>query len=179
MPGEAVDEKVIEHGWVAGADTNGEVWLRAARSSCPAMPENVADLASMEGETALACFGDEPISVNARVLDCEESPELDPQGVCGGETGGFSFEPSWFNGTREFLVPEDGPFEDAMLELHADPTGIYPDPVPLGEPVRVTGQFNHPAASACTTTFFVDDEEAPTVACRTMFAVTAIEPIEP
>ena len=179
MPGEAVDEEVIEHGWVAAADTNGEVWLEAARPACPALPADVASLDSIEGETALACFGDEPITINARVVECGGSPELDPQGVCGGETGGFTFEPSWFNRTFQFLVPEDGPLEEVMLELHADPAGTFPDPVPLGEPVHVTGQFNHPAASACTWTFFVDDEEVPTVGCRTVFAVTAIEPIEP
>ena len=64
------------------------------------------------------------------------------------------------------------------LQLHADPAGVYPDPVPFGEPVRVTGQFNHPAAAACAKSHYVQDD-VPTVDCRTVFAVTAIEPIEP
>lgn len=60
-----------------------------------------------------------------------------------------------------------------MMELHADPLGTYPDPLPLGAPVHLTGQFDHPAASACTQThFFVN--AAPSVYCRTIFAVTTI-----
>ena len=144
MPGEALDEKVIEHGWVAGADTNGEVWLEAARPSCPAAPEDVADLASIEGETALACFGDEPITINARVLDCGESPELDPQGVCGGETGGFYVRAVMVRSDLPIPRPGRWPVRGGDARTACRSAGTYPDPVPLGEPVRVTGQFNPP-----------------------------------
>jgi hypothetical protein len=180
MPGETLDEEVIEHGWVAGADTNGEVWLEPATPSCPGPPEDVADVESIDGVTALACLGNEPITITARILDCEETPDLDPDqsGMCGLDTGGASYEPSWFDRTFRFLVPENGSAEDAILELHADPAGTYPDPLPFGEPVNVTGQFNHPAAAACAKSHYVQ-HDAPTVDCRTVFAVTAIEPIEP
>jgi len=180
LPGEALDEEVFEHGWVAGADANGEAWLEAARPSCPAPPEDVAGVESLDGVTALACFNDQPITITAQVLGCDETPEVDPDGsgVCGGEVGSASYEPSWFDRTLRFLVPEHGSIEDAFLELHADPAGAYPEPLPFGEPVRVTGRFNHPAAAACAKTHY-QQHDVPTVDCRTMFAVTAIESIEP
>ena len=60
-----------------------------------------------------------------------------------------------------------------MLELHDDPLGSVPEPLPFGVRVTVTGQFNHPAASACTAYhFFVNYQ--PSVHCRTVFAVTDV-----
>ena len=60
-----------------------------------------------------------------------------------------------------------------MLELHQDPLGAVPDPFPYAKPVTVTGQFNHPAASACTMDWY-GVSDAPTVYCRRVFAVMAI-----
>ena len=175
-PGQTVDEPVVEDGWVAVADTNGEPWVKAAAMDCPAKPSTVQELVAIDGVVALACFGDTPLTVHARVLDCQRSPELKNEGFCGAETGSASFQPSWFDRSYQFLVPPEGAFnhDDSMLELHEDPLGTAPDPLPYGRPVNVTGQFNHPAASACTMDwYFVND--AATVYCRTVFAVTAIE----
>jgi hypothetical protein len=173
-PGDSVDEEVVEGGWVAAADKGGEPWVEPAALECPAAPTTVADLVGMDGVTALACFGVKPLTLGARVLDCQESPELRGADWCGVDTGGPSFEPEWFDRTFSFLVPEDGSFDPgSMLELHADPLGTYPDPLPYGVPVDVTGQFNHPAASACTIYHYVKNN-VPSVHCRTLFAVTAI-----
>ena len=177
-PGKALDKPTVEEGWVAAADTNGEPWVQPAAMVCPtAPPSTVQELVAIDGVTALACFSDRPLRLHARVLDCQASPELknEKNGFCGGETGSASFQPSWFDRSFQFLVPPEGAFnhEDSMLELHQDPLGTAPDPLPYGKPVTVTGQFNHPAASACTMDwYFVND--APTVACRTVFAVTSI-----
>ena len=174
-PGDTVDEPIVVDGWVAVADTNGEPWVQTAEMDCPAAPSTVQELVAISGLTALACFGDAPMTVDARVLDCQASPELQNEDYCGLETGSAVYQPSWFDRSLQFLVPPEGAFNhnDSMLELHQDPLGTAPDPLPYGEPVTVTGQFNHPAASACTMDwYFVND--APTVYCRAVFAVTAI-----
>jgi hypothetical protein len=176
-PGDSVDEPGVEEGWVAVADTNGEPWVQAAAMACPAAPSSVQGLVALDDVTALACFGDAPLTLDARVFDCQASPELQNEalGFCGPETGSATFQPSWFDRSFQFLVPPEGAFnhDDSMLELHQDPLGTAPDPLPFGKPVSVTGQFNHPAASACTMDgYFVND--AATVYCRTVFAVKAI-----
>jgi hypothetical protein len=128
----------------------------------------------MDGVTALACFAGKPLTLGARILDCEVSPELRSEMWCGPDTGGESFQPEWFDRGFAFLVPEEGSFDqDSMLEFHADPLGTYPDPLPFGVPVNVTGQFNHPAASACTVYHYFKND-TPSVHCRAQFAVTAV-----
>ena len=59
------------------------------------------------------------------------------------------------------------------MDLHVDPLGSYPDPMPYGVPVNVTGQFDHPAASACTVYHYFKDN-TPSVYCRMVFAVTGV-----
>ena len=95
---------------------------------------------------------------------------------CGVDTGSEAFEPAWFDGKSQFLVPEDGTIErGSVMALHADPLQTYPDPLPIGPPVDVTGMFGHPAASACTVYHYFKDN-TPSVHCRQVFAVTAIAP---
>jgi len=174
-PGDGVDEPTVEEGWVAVADTTGEPWVQAAAMDCPGTPSTVQELVALDGVTALACFGGTPLTLDARILDCQTSPELTNEDYCGLATGSAAFQPGWFDVSLAFLVPPDGAFnhDDSMLELHLDPLGTAPDPLPIGVPVRVTGQYNHPAASACTMDwYFVHD--APTVYCRTVFAVTSV-----
>jgi len=173
-PGATIDEDIVEDGWVAAADKNGEPWIQAAAPDCQPTPTVVTDLVAMDGVTALACFGGMPLTLAARILDCESSPELRDAMWCGADTGGASFQPEWFDRGFMFLVPEEGAFDqDSMLELHADPLGTYPDPLPIGVPVNVTGQFNHPAASACTVYHYFKSD-TPSVHCRAQFAVTAV-----
>jgi hypothetical protein len=173
-PGDRVDEAIVEGGWVAAADQNGEPWVQSAKPQCPALPTRIEDLVAMDGLTALACFGGMPLTIGARVLDCQRSPELRNVESCLPETGSASFEPAWFDRSYAFLVPEAGIVDqNSMLAFQADPLGSYPDPLPYGVPLDVTGQFNHPAASACTIRHYFKD--TPSVHCRTVFAVTAIQ----
>lgn len=173
-PGAAVDESVVQGGWVAVADKDGEPWVQAVAVDCPAAPTSVADLVALDGVDALVCFGGTPLTLEARILECRASPELVSEDWCEADTGGASFKPAWFDRSFKFLVPGDGDFDHgSMLELHADPLGDVPEPLPVGVPVTVTGQFNHPAASACTEYHvFVDNE--PSVYCRMAFAVTQV-----
>ena len=173
-PGNAEDEPFFEEGWVAVADTTGEPWVEAAEVACPAAPSTVEELVDVDDVTALACFGDAPLTLRARVLSCFASPELESHDFCQGRTGDIPLQPEWFDSSYQFLVPAQGPFNerDSMLEYHEDPLGTAPDPFPLGKPVSVTGQFNHPAASACAWDWL--GTVVATVYCRTVFAVTAI-----
>jgi hypothetical protein len=180
-PGDDVDQQEIEQGWVAGADKNGEVWVDVADPPCPPAPASLDDLVddtgmqAIDGVTAVACFGGVPISFEARVFDCRESPALEGVPACEMDTGSPSFQPDWFDRTLRFLAPVEGDLEERSLhEMHADPDGSYPEPMVFGEPVLVTGQFNHPAASDCTVYHYFQDDQ-PTAYCRTVFAVTRIE----
>lgn len=173
-PGDTVDEEIVEDGWVAAADKSGEAWIQPASPACPPAPTVVNELVAMDSVTALACFGGKPLTLGARILDCQKSPELRSPMWCEADTGGESLQPEWFDRSFAFLVPEEGTFdENSMLELHADPLGTYPDPMPYGVPVDVTGQFNHPAASACTVYHYFKND-TPSVGCRAQFAVTAV-----
>lgn len=174
-PGEKVDEQNFEDGWVAAADKNGERWLAPFAPDCPPTPTSVKDLVAIDEVTALACFGGVPIKLAGRILDCQTSPELDADRHCGADTGGESFQPDWFDRGFRYVVPEAGSFDqDSMLVLHADPLGTVPDALRYGVPMNVTGQFNHPAASACTVYHYFKND-TPSVHCRARFAVTAIE----
>jgi hypothetical protein len=174
-PGDAEDEPFFEEGWVAVADTTGEPWVQAAKVPCPAAPSTVEELVDVDDVTALACFGDAPLTLRARVLSCFDSPELKNHDACQPDTGGIPVQPDWFNRSYWFLVPPQGVFNarDSMLEFHDDPLGTAPEPIPLGIPVTVTGRFNHPAASACAEDWL--GTIVATVYCRTVFAVTAVE----
>ncbi len=173
--GDDIDQVQVEDGWVASRDKSGEPWLLAADPHCPPTPTSVDDLVAIDGVTALACFGGKPLTVSARILDCESSPELSEE-YCGVDTGGEAYEPTWFDGKSKFLIPEDGAFDrDSIMTLHADPLQTYPDPLPYGVPVTVTGMFGHPAASACTVYHYFKND-TPSVHCRQVFAVTAVTP---
>ncbi len=88
------------------------------------------------------------------------------------DTGSPAYEPVWFDRTFRFLVPEDGSTAP-RYELHADPDGTYPDPLPLDTPLRITGLFNHPEADECTVHHYFKDD-VPSVHCRGVFVVTEI-----
>jgi hypothetical protein len=175
-PGDIVDEEVVTGGWVAVAGKDGEPWVQAATVDCPVTPTDVADLVALDSVTALACFGGMPLTLDARILDCQASPELTSEDWCGADTGSPSFTPGWFDRSFQFLVPGQGSFDHtSMLELHVDPLGTFPDPLPYGVPVSATGMFNHPAASACTEYHYLVNYQ-PSVHCRTVFAVTNVTP---
>jgi hypothetical protein len=185
LPGQSVDETPFYDGWVAAADTNGGRWLEPFQPACPMKPDSVEALLALgnadkdRGATSLACFAGQPITITARIFACDISPEFAGADSCGGETGGGTLEPGWFDNSRQFIASPDGKLdEQMMLVLNADPQGQYPDPLPYGQRVQVTGQFNHPAADACALTWYSPDSH-PTVDCRTTFAVTRIEPVKP
>ena len=174
-PGNAEDEPFFEEGWVAVADTTpGEPWVEAAEVACPAAPSTVEELVDVDDVTALACFGDAPIDASRPRPQLFCIPRAGKPRLLPGPDGEVPLQPESFDSSYQFLVPAQGPFNerDSMLEFHKSAAGTAPDPFPLGKPVSVTGQFNHPAASACAWDWL--GTVVATVQCRTLFAVTAV-----
>jgi len=155
-------------GWVASAGKDGEPWIEASAFDCPAVPTDFRALAALPRGVGLACFSQEPITVTARLLDCN----------C--DADGSWFTPSWFflgSGSPTLLVEPDVTHPATSLNpedwfaLNLDPAGEHPDVLPIGEVVEVTGIFDHPAAADCTRTE-MDGDPVPTQECRLEFAVT-------
>ncbi len=179
--GSGRDAEQVETGWVAAAGKDGEPWIDVARFDCPPTPATFTDLRAVaaDPELAIACFGGTPITVEALLLDCDRAGEPADRGWCEMDTGSPAFRPRWFDRSLVFLADPDGPLrEDTAMELHAAPRGSVPDPLPSGEVVAVTGQFDHPAARRCTVDHYFQTDQ-PSVYCRTVFAVTAIDAASP
>ncbi len=171
-------------GWVASAGRDGEPWLGAGNFACPPLPSDLRSLAAMPPGVGLVCFSRVPITVEARLVECN----------C--DMDGPWYTPGWFflgSGSPELLVEPDvtRPPDDTRewFLLHLDPTGQYPDVLPIGrylgdtswsKPglVEVTGIFDHPAAASCT---FTDMDGGPvsTQDCRLKFAVTRLVTVGP
>lgn len=165
--------RTLHSGWVATAGRSGEPWLAARDFACPPMPTDLRSLRALPPSVGLACFARVPITVQARLIECN----------C--EMDGPQYSPGWFglgSGYKLLVEPDvTGPPADAakwfILEL--DPAGQHPDVLPVGEVVEVTGIFDHPAAAACTGNVGVDDAPVPTQDCRLQFAVTRLVTARP
>jgi hypothetical protein len=165
--------RTLHRGWVATASRSGEPWLAARGLACPPRPTDIRSLAALLPGVGLACFPRVPITVQARLIECN----------C--EMDGPTYSPGWFglgSGGKLLVEPEvTRPPADAakwfMLEL--DPAGQHPDVLPVGEVVEVTGIFDHPAAAGCTGNVGVGDAPVPTQDCRLQFAVTWLVTVRP
>ena len=163
-----LDSRTLPGGWVAAGSRTGETWLVPGGFDCPGVPTDFPSLAAMPPAVGLACFARTPITITARLIECE----------CDADGGWLT--PGWFSsglGRGEMLV-EPGmtrPPADAgnWFWLNLDPAGQHPDEPPLGEVVEVSGVFDHPDASGCTFTE-MDGEPVPSHSCRLAFAVTRL-----
>lgn len=151
-------------GWVARASRPGEPWITPASATCPKAPTTIAGLSGMTDGTRLACFSQVPITVQARLLPCY--CDVDPA---------YAWKPAWFGDTTLVLAEPAAaaPPREPWVFLNLDPTGTYPNPLPVGDAVEVTGTFDHPAARGCTATLESEHQVLHDV-CRTSFAVTSI-----
>jgi hypothetical protein len=179
-----VSSQGLPRGWVASAGRDGEPWLAASDFDCPRPPTDLRSLAAMPPGVGLLCFPQVPITVEARLVECN----------C--DMDGAWYTPGWFlgaSGSPELLVEPDvtRPPDDSgtWFLLNLDPTGQHPDELPIGrylggttwsKPglVEVTGIFDHPAAASCTLTE-MDGEPVPTQDCRLAFAVTRLVVVGP
>ncbi len=160
--------RTLPRGWVASAGRDGVPWIAPGAFDCPPPPTDVRSLAALPAGVGLACFSRVPITVQARLVDCN----------CDVDGGGYT--PSWFSwggGTSELLVAPEvtspPPDTDDWFVLNLDPAGEHPDVLPVGRVVEVTGVFDHPAAASCTRAE-IDSEPVPSQDCRLAFAVTRL-----
>ena len=160
--------RTLHGGWVPTASRSGEPWLAAKDFACPPLPTDLRSVRVLPSSVGLACFPRAPITVQARLIECN----------C--EIDGPTYSPGWFglgSGGKLLVEPEvTRPPADAAkaLILVLDPAGQYPDVLPVGEVVEVTGVFDHPAAAGCTGNVGADDAPVPTQDCRLQFAVTRL-----
>ena len=174
--------RTLPRGWVASAGRDGEPWLAAGTFDCPPLPTDFPSLAALPKGVGLVCFPRVPITVQARLFDCN----------CDNTPGGF-FTPNWFEMGAAHPIylaqPKAArrPEWDDTIQLVLDATGQHPAVLPIGryldgtswsQPavVEVTGIYDHPAAASCTfTDWAVDDAKpVPTQECRLEFAVTRL-----
>jgi hypothetical protein len=168
-------------GWVAAASREGEAWLAPGKATCPPKPSDVRSVASIDYGTAVACFGGERITFDARVLPWDGS--IDP----GENTRPAMFQYRYahegnaagFGGGPLLLTPKGtapgagSPLDDLLLRVAARAPGS--DPLPIGDDVVVTGMFDHPAAAGCRADEDYDGEREASPMCRGLFLVTAME----
>jgi hypothetical protein len=158
--------EAIDHaGWVAAASREGVPWIEPASIDCPAEPTTISALNVITPGEALACFSDTEISLDALLVGCDCD-------VDGGRT------PAWLDLSGQPLLLVEGPTvapfgldDGPALFLH--PESEHPDPLPVGEVVRVTGVFDHPDAE-CTAIGFDGGDSRPDPSCRWSFVVTAL-----
>jgi len=172
-----LSREYLPQGWVAGASRAGEPWIEDGDFICPPTPTDVRSLTAVPQGVGLACFPKKPITLRARLFEC--NCDID---------GGY-FDPDWFTfssrspllvGPEATSPPAD---VDDWFPVYLDPTGQYPAALPIGtytgegtlwsqpEIAVVTGIFDHPAAASCTLTA-MDGDPTPTNLCRLKFAVT-------
>ena len=163
----------LHSGWVAAASRSGEPWLAASDFACPLMPTDLRSLRALPSSVGLACFPRMPITVQARLVDCN----------C--EMDGPTYSPGWFglgSGYKLLVEPEATRLPASTADwfiLKLDPSGQHPDVLPVGKVVEVTGIFDHPAAASCTGNVGGDDVPVPTPDCRLDFAVTRLVTVGP
>jgi hypothetical protein len=166
----------IHTGWVARSGRDGEPWLEPAEPDCPAVPTDARAVLTISLGERLGCFSQVPITFQARLVSCN----------CDVDGGGF--QPAWFGvedqplllvAPSETSVPPD--YADWLI-FAPDPDGSYPDVLPVGQVVDVTGMFDHPDARNCTYQGVpVETAGPPTPSsdCRFMFATTSIAAAQP
>lgn len=172
----------LPQGWVASASRDGEPWIADGVFACPSLPSGVAALTSLPLGARLACFSGQPITVPARLIECN----------CSWDGGGF--EPYWFNGAYsadvdpELLLlvepSETTPPADSSdwLIVRLDPAGRYPEVLPVGDVVEVTGMFDHSAALDCLfqgIPLETAGPPVPTSECRFLYATNSLVVVQP
>ena len=148
-------------GWVAAGGRDGEAWVGADQTPCPATPLDRADLGLLGVYGGLACFGDREIQVTGMVTCSLADVDFTVTG------------PSWLS--IDSTCELDG--EEGLL-----PYVFYPDGIALTFPTQgrytLTGHFADPQSSLC---HWAIDPPAPDPAeivagCRSDFVVTKMEP---
>jgi len=178
-PGEQA--QTLPSGWVAGGDKDGKAWLQPATVPCPSLPVDGPSLQSIGPYTALACFGSQPLTFQARLLV--------PEGMCGADQP-LQRAPEWFDPCTEGdlqLIATDPKADQRGLSIALDPSVKLPNEL-LAPPTSlataplldVTGRYDHPAASTCASTdpkgVSATVKAEIVLGCRLQFVVTSATP---
>lgn len=165
----------LPFGWVAAASRNGQPWLAAEASACPPLPDDYATFTGTPSLVALACFGNKPISFEARLAS--------PEATCGVDIG-WTIRPDWLGSTcpqPKFLVagPDGTDSWNAVLDPKFSGKGLHPGVEPKDWlDVTVTGHYDHSAARTCrgvSTSARVELTLGEIIlSCRSQFVITKI-----
>jgi hypothetical protein len=171
-------------GWVAAGDRSGKPWIAVDAVRCPPRPDLKA-LATLDGHVALACYGHQEIELTVRLggfdgLSCPDTPPFS-----------WTVTPSWLDPcsvgmTGGTLTPLTGDPEVGYFVAPFDPTidrRTLPEQgysVQVWTTVKVTGQYDHPAARGCRAKAVPDGVQPPrpeavVVDCRAQFVITSIQ----
>ncbi len=143
-------------GWVAAGGKDGETWIAPWTPACP--EPDAFELLTRSPYVALACFGDRELSLEGTLGDC---PDVGP---------GVSMFERWC-----LLVPfgtklSSLPASSSTWERPARQSG-------KGEPVRITGHYDDPAALTCAgDALDLTPPEVIVLRCRAAFVATEIAP---
>jgi hypothetical protein len=165
-------------GWVQAAGPDGP-WLGSATLDCPSTPLGAADMAAIDigsPSVGLLCFGDRPLTLTARIAAHEATCGVSP---------GWTTDPAWLGPCEphDYLTGLKGSvmssYFDAVLAPNVSAKGLHYGIEPKDWlRVRITGQFDFPAARTCRGV--KQDSEPPPPAsvilgCRSMFVITSIQ----
>jgi hypothetical protein len=180
---------VIALAQVACADGQGSPSARAtvlpsepARTPSAECIKPATDLVTLINQTdPAACYGDEPITVEAEVvgvgaIDCAP---IEPAWM--GCAAWVALQPvAAQTGTTGFVFAATtgpGALPQMFAAIHPDTALVASDI--MGRSLRITGHFDDPAAPTCRQTEPVFDEETPPPpdisGCRNLFVMTAFE----
>lgn len=145
-------------GWIAAASREGERWISEVAAPCPATVDLAAVL-GLQPLERLACFGDEPLTLNAASIGC------------GAGGGPWTWDPGWLVMVGGCGLSPDASGEDVLL-YRVRPGDSEPSAGP------VLGHFDDAAAAGCSVTSADPAIPAPSreeavVICRTQFVIGA------
>lgn len=172
---DAASQVWVRFGWVAAADKTGEAWIVPIEADCPA-DATVETLADLPFEMRLACFGDEPMSLDGNVTCPDFGPPIPTPA------------PAWLTWDACYLVPPDAPpynelgGQQQVIAIHYPPEAER-----LSGALSITGHFDDPRSTECM--FFVPTPEGDAysqdlyhrgqkLACRASLVVDRADPIE-
>jgi hypothetical protein len=156
-------------------------WLEAGSFRCPDIPRTTFELGQISPYSELACRGDRPITIRAKIL---RSPSQ-----CGFQPA-WKITPDWLGTTcpdRDYVVfIENEPDYHTwfMFGSGVDRTGIKPGADPAqGVDVELTGHFDDAAAASCKGVTLDPAHPLPlspaevVLDCRTRFVVSSLIPV--
>jgi hypothetical protein len=162
--------------WVATTAADGTAQLGSGTSMCPVVPVTFAQFSTIPGLVALACFGDRQLTFPARLAAHKV--------VCGVQPGWTTY-PAWLGPCEphDYVEPPTGnaPSFDFVYPPSLDTGKLhYGINVSRWLKVRITGQYDYPAARTCHSVKYDTAPPPPAeviLACRSIFVITRVEPL--